>query len=80
MSIPPEVIVGLLSLLGTLVGSMTGILTANKMTNYRIEQLEKKVDKHNNVIERVALLEQDNKQQWKRLDELVKEFENMKDV
>ena len=49
--------IALLSLLGTLVGSLTGILTANKLTNYRIEQLEKKVDKHNSVIERVYNLE-----------------------
>ena len=49
--------IALLSLLGTLIGSLTGILTANKRTNYRIEQLEKKVDKHNSVIERVYDLE-----------------------
>lgn len=51
------VIVALLSLVGTLVGSVAGILTANKLTNYRIEQLEKKVEKHNGVIERVYILE-----------------------
>lgn len=53
------VIVALLSLVGTLVGSVLGILAANKLTNYRIEQLEKKVEKHNNVIERVFNLEKD---------------------
>ena len=53
------VIVAILSLIGTLFGSLTGILTANKLTNYRIEQLEKKVKKHNNVIERVYKLEKD---------------------
>lgn len=37
---------------------MAGILTANKLTNYRIGQLEQKVEKHNNVIERVYKLEQ----------------------
>ena len=51
------VIVALLSLVGTLAGSLGGILTANKLTNYRIEQLEKKVEKHNNVIERIFVLE-----------------------
>lgn len=51
------VIVALLSLFGTLIGSLFGILTANKLTIYRIEQLEKKVEKHNNVIERVYKLE-----------------------
>lgn len=53
------VIVAILSLIGTLIGSLTGILTANKLTNYRIEQLEKKVEKHNNVIERVYNLEKE---------------------
>ena len=50
-------IVAFFSLMGTLAGSLAGILTANKLTNYRIEQLEKKVEKHNNVIERVFNLE-----------------------
>jgi gas vesicle protein len=53
------VIVAILSLIGTLVGSFAGILTANKLSNYRIEQLEKKVEKHNSVIERVYKLEKD---------------------
>lgn len=51
------IVVGILSLFGTLIGSLSGILTANKLTNYRIEQLEKKVEKHNNVLERVYELE-----------------------
>ena len=55
------VLVAILSLIGTLVGSLFGILTANKLTNYRIEQLEKKVEKHNSVIERVYRLEEEEK-------------------
>ena len=39
---------------------MGGILVANKLSNYRIEQLEKKVEKHNQVVERVYKLEQAN--------------------
>lgn len=51
------IIVALLSLLGTVLGTFGGILTANKLTSYKIEQLEKKVEKHNHVIERVYELE-----------------------
>lgn len=51
------VLVAIISLIGTLGGSFGGILTAGKLTNYRIEQLEKKVEKHNSVIERVYKLE-----------------------
>lgn len=50
-------IVALLSLIGTLVGTLGGILVSNRLTTYRIEQLEKKVEKHNGVIERVYALE-----------------------
>ena len=38
--------------------SLAGIFTASRLSNYRIEQLEKKVDKHNNLVERVYLIEQ----------------------
>ena len=47
------VIVSIISLFGTLAGTLGGILATSKLTNYRIEQLEKKVDKHNNLIERM---------------------------
>ena len=47
----------ILSLTGTLIGSIAGIMTANKLVTYRIDQLEKKVEKHNRVVERVYLLE-----------------------
>ena len=52
------IIVALLSLAGTLIGSFGGILAANKLVNYRLQQLENKVEKHNKVIERVYALEQ----------------------
>lgn len=48
------IIVGLLSLFGTLAGSFGGM----RLMAYRIEQLEKRVDKHNNVIERTFKLEE----------------------
>lgn len=51
------VIVAIISLIGTLFGTFGGILTSSKLTSYRIEQLEKKVEKHNSVVERVYSLE-----------------------
>lgn len=53
------IIVAILSFTGTAIGSVVSILTANKLTNYKIDELAKKVEKHNNVIERVYRLEQD---------------------
>lgn len=73
-----EVLVAVLSLLGTAFGSVTGIMAANKLTNYRIAELEKKVDKHNTIIERFALLEQDNKTQWNQIDDLRSSMDEIK--
>ena len=46
-----------MSLVGTLAGTFGGILVANKLTTYRIEQLERKVSEHNKVVERTYKLE-----------------------
>lgn len=72
------IIVGAMSLAGTLGGSIFGIMAANKLTNFRIAELEKKVEKHNNVIERVTILEQSQKAQWTRYDEIKEIIEKMK--
>ena len=48
-----DIIVAALALLGTAIGSFSGF----KLTSYRVEQLEKKVDKHNSVVERTCRLE-----------------------
>ena len=66
------IIVGILSVIGTLVGSFGGIIAANKLTNYRIEQLEKKVDKHNTIIERTYIVERDMKTAFSYIEELKK--------
>ena len=52
------IVVAAISLVGTLSGTFGGILTANHLTGYRLEQLEKKVEKHNNLIERTYKLEE----------------------
>lgn len=50
-------IVSLVSLAGTLIGTFGGIMAANRLTTYRLSQLEKKVEKHNSVMERTYKLE-----------------------
>lgn len=68
-----EIIVAVISLIGTLFGTFAGILTSTKLSNYRIDQLEKKVEKHNSVIERTAILERDMKTVWHEIDEIKQE-------
>lgn len=52
------VIVALIGLGGSAIGSLIGVMASSKLTQYRIAQLEKKVDKHNNVIERMYAMEE----------------------
>jgi outer membrane murein-binding lipoprotein Lpp len=66
------IIVSVLSLAGTIVGARAGIREANKLTNYRIECLEKKMDVHNCLITRMAVAEQDIKVANHRIDDLEK--------
>ena len=70
-----ELWVAVLALAGTLTGSFTGILVANRLVNYRLEQLEKKVEKHNNFVERIAMAENDIKIIYHRIEDLEKACE-----
>lgn len=65
-----EVIVAVLSLVGTVLGSLGGIMVSSRLTTYRIEQLEKKVEKHNKVMERTFVLEEQIKVVNYRLSDL----------
>ena len=51
------IIVAILGFAGTLMGSLLGVVAAQKLTQYRLQQLEEKVSKHNNLIERTFRLE-----------------------
>lgn len=64
------VIVGILSLAGTLAGSWAGIRQSNKLVEFRLKSLEAKVDKHNHLVERMAVVERDTENARHRLDEL----------
>ena len=65
-----SVIVALASLLGTGIGSYSGF----KLMKYRIEQLEKKVEKHNNVLERTFVLEEKVKEQDHRISNIERKY------
>ncbi|WP_288544300.1 hypothetical protein [uncultured Clostridium sp.] len=53
-----EIIVALIAAGGGLLGSLGGVIASSKLTTYRIQQLENKVEKHNTVIERTYKLEE----------------------
>ena len=68
--IEPSVLVALLSLAGTLIGTLGGILVSSKLTNFRLEQLENKVDKHNGFAEKIPVLQEQIRGLSERLEDL----------
>lgn len=56
---PSEIIIAGMSLFGTLAGTFAGVYVSGNLTQYRIKQLEEKVNKHNNLIEKTYKLQQD---------------------
>ncbi len=68
-----EITVSLISFLGTLLGTLGGIIASGRLTVYRISQLEKKVEKHNNLVERMVKVENSVKSAHHRIDELRRE-------
>ena len=71
-----EFLTGIFSLIASLFGTFGGILTSTKLTNYQISELKKRVDKHNNVIERTFKLEEHSKYIDERIARLESEVEN----
>lgn len=74
------IIVAIISLFGTLGGSLIGVLTSNRLTTYRIEQLEKKVENHNHLVERIYKLEEEQeveKEKFKVINNRIRDLEEL---
>lgn len=80
-----SIVVAVLSFIGTTAGSITGIIVSNRLSNYRIEQLEKKVESVDNSIrdyannvneirERMIIVEQSTKSAHHRLDDIASQM------
>ncbi|MCH5317726.1 MAG: hypothetical protein J1E05_07085 [Eubacterium sp.] len=65
-----SIIAAIIAMIGTCIGSFGGILTSSKLTSFRIEKLEEKVDKHNNFAERMPVIEEQIKAVNHRIDSL----------
>lgn len=67
-----QIIVAIISLLGTALGAFGGILASARVTNLRLRQLEEKVDKHNRFAERMPVIEEKLSVANHRIDDLEK--------
>lgn len=68
------VIVAAISFAGTLIGTAGGIIASGKLTQYRLEQLEKKVDAHNKFASRMPVMEEKLKDMNRRILSLEKDL------
>lgn len=75
-----EIITTIIGVVGSGIGSLIGIICNTKLTNYRIKQLEKKVDKHNQVVDRmyeaeknISVIQEDIKVANHRIEDLENE-------
>ena len=64
------IIVAIIGFFGAVIGSAAGVVASAKLTNYRLEQLEKKVQLHNNVVERMYELEKKEALLEQRVEDL----------
>jgi hypothetical protein len=71
-----EIIVALVAMAGTVLGSFGGIVTSSKLTSYRLEKLEQKVDKHNSFAERIPVVEEKIRVINHRLEDIERGYNN----
>ncbi|MFA5448834.1 MAG: hypothetical protein WC292_00110 [Clostridia bacterium] len=72
-----SIVVASIALFGTFTGSILGIKQSNKVVDLRLDDLEKKMDKHNNLMERMAVAEKDIKSTCERVKDLEKVLPRM---
>ena len=71
------IVVAVISLIGTLGGSLGGILVSSKLTAYRLEQLEKRVAEHNNFARRMPVVEEQIKDMSRRIEDAERTINNI---
>lgn len=74
-----EITIALITSASSLLVAVVSVMMNNRILGFKVDELRKQVEKHNNVVEKVALLQQDASTQWKRIDELHKDVERLKE-
>lgn len=66
----PMIVSAIIGAISSVVVAIVSIYLSNRLVVYRIDELQKKVEKHNNVVERTAVLERDSKTIWRLYDDI----------
>ena len=73
----PEIIVAIITSASTLIAALVSIIVNNRIIGYKVDELTKKVEKHNNLIERMAIVERDLKTAFTRVDEMKADIKDL---
>lgn len=73
----PDITIALISSGSSLIVAGVSIFANNRIVAYKVDDLKKQVEKHNNLVERMAVAERDLKTAWKRIDELREDFKDL---
>lgn len=66
----PEIVIAIITSASTLIAAIVSIIVNNSLIGYKVDELKKQVEKHNNLVERITILERDNKTAFNKIDEL----------
>lgn len=66
----PEIVIAIITSASTLIAAIVSIIVNNSLIGYKVDELKKQVEKHNNLVERITILERDSKTAFNRIDEL----------
>lgn len=74
----PNILIAIITSASSLLVAVISVIMNNRILGYKVDELKKQVEKHNQVVEKVALLQQETSTQWQRIDELHKDVEDLK--
>lgn len=74
----PTITIALITSASSLLVAIISVVMNNRILGYKVDELKKQVEKHNQIVEKVALLQQETSIQWKSIDELRNDVEALK--
>ena len=73
----PEIIVAIITSASTLIAAVVSIVINNRLIGYKVDELSKRVEKHNNLVERMTVVERDLKTAFNKVDELRSDIKDL---
>jgi biopolymer transport protein ExbB/TolQ len=75
----PQIAVAFITSGASLLVAIVSIIMNNRILGYKVDELKKQVEKHNNLIERTAVVERDLKTAFSRIDDIRDDITRLND-